>query len=50
MQGCISPGFDADFVIWDPSAKLIVNSEDILSKNKETSPYIGWELKGVVKR
>ena len=50
FQGCILPGFDADFVIWDPTAKFIVNSESILCRNKDTSPYVGWELQGVVKR
>ena len=49
-KGCILPGFDADLVIWDPKAKFVVNSEDILCRNKDTSPYIGKELIGVVKR
>ena len=44
------PGFDADLVIWDPKAKFVVNAEDILCRNKDTSPYIGKELMGVVKR
>ena len=44
------PGFDADLVIWDPNEKFVVISDDILCRNKETSPYIGWELKGVIKR
>jgi len=44
------PGFDADLVIWDPNAKLVVKEEDIFCRNKETCPYIGKELLGVVKR
>ena len=50
IQGCILPGFDADFVIWDPNETFTVDAEDILCRNKDTSPYIGKKLKGVVKR
>ena len=50
IQGCILPGFDADFVIWDPNENFTLDAEDILCRNKDTSPYIGKKLKGVVKR
>ena len=50
IKGAILPGFDADFVIWDPNEKFTVQAEDILCRNKDTSPYIGKEFKGVVKR
>ena len=50
IQGCILPGFDADFVIWDPNENFTVDAENILCRNKDTSPYIGKKLKGVVKR
>jgi len=46
-KGRIEPGFDADFVIWDPLAKFTVVTEDIMHKNKLT-PYIGQELFGVI--
>ncbi len=34
-------------VIWDPNASFSVTKENVLHKNKLT-PYIGWELRGVV--
>lgn len=46
-KGIIAPGSDADLVIFDPEAKWIVASDDLLYK-KKWSPFIGKEIKGRV--
>ena len=46
-KGIIAPGSDADLVIFDPEAKWIVSSKDLLYK-KKWSPFIGKEIKGRV--
>ena len=46
-KGVIAPGSDADLVIFDPEAKWIVASDDLLYK-KKWSPFIGKEIKGRV--
>jgi allantoinase len=46
-KGRIAPGYDADFVIWDPDASFTVNPEQIEHRHKVT-PYAGRELHGKV--
>lgn len=46
-KGIIAPGSDADLVIFDPEAKWIVASDDLLYK-KKWSPFIGKEIRGRV--
>jgi len=48
IKGCIAPGYDADFVIWDPDDKTEIKKEMLQFKNK-LSPYEGLTLKGAVK-
>lgn len=48
-KGAIKPGYDADFVIWDPEGSYQVKTEDIQHKNKVT-PYLGKVMKGRVYR
>lgn len=46
-QGKIQDGFLANLVIADLEKKQKVNSEDIVSKSKNT-PFIGYEMQGVI--
>ncbi|XP_015116607.1 probable allantoinase 1 [Diachasma alloeum] len=46
-KGGITPGMDADFVIWDPEEIITVKTTDILYKNK-ISPYEDRDLFGKV--
>ncbi|XP_063610485.1 allantoinase-like [Penaeus indicus] len=46
-KGALKEGYDADFVIWDPSETFTVLESMIHHKNK-ISPYIGKTLKGKV--
>jgi hypothetical protein len=48
VKGTIEVGKHADFVIWDPEARFIVEPDGLQMKNK-ISPYNGQELYGVVK-
>ncbi|XP_046964716.1 allantoinase-like [Vanessa cardui] len=48
-KGAIKAGLDADLVFFDPDESFVVTSNIIRHKNKLT-PYIGKELKGVVKK
>jgi allantoinase len=46
-KGAIAPGFDADFVVWNPDAAFEVQAESIHHRHKLT-PYLGRTLFGVV--
>lgn len=48
-KGSIEVGKHADFVLFDPDAKFVVDVERLRFRNK-ISPYLGRELTGVVKR
>ncbi|KAJ6499276.1 allantoinase [Mycena sanguinolenta] len=48
-KGALKVGYDADFVIWDPSAEFTVTKESLQFKNK-LSPYEGMTLRGRVKQ
>ena len=48
-KGCLEPGFDADFCIWNPQETFTVTEDMLIHKNK-TNPYLGMKLKGVVKQ
>jgi allantoinase len=49
QKGQISPGYDADLVVFDPEAEFQVTS-DRLHHRHAVSPYLGETLRGVVKR
>jgi allantoinase len=46
-KGTIAPGYDADFVVWDPEASFTVEPERLEHRHKLT-PYAGRTLHGVV--
>jgi len=48
-KGAIAPGYDADFVVWDPDEEFTVKPETLRHRHKLT-PYAGRRLRGVVKR
>ncbi len=48
-KGQIAPGYDADFVVFDPEAELTVTA-DRLHHRHPVSPYLGETLVGVVKK
>ncbi|KAG9290783.1 hypothetical protein G9A89_011746 [Geosiphon pyriformis] len=48
-KGEIQPGYDADFVIWNPEETFTLGKQGIHFKNKVT-PYEGKKLYGVVKK
>jgi allantoinase len=47
-KGRIAPGYDADFVVFDPEREFTV-TEDKLYYRHPISPYLGETLRGVVK-
>ena len=47
-KGRITPGYDADFVVFDPEAEFVV-TPDRLHFRHPISPYLGEKLRGVVK-
>jgi allantoinase len=47
-KGKIAPGYDADFVVFDPEAERVV-TEGLLHHRHRFSPYLGRSLKGVVR-
>lgn len=47
-KGRLSPGYDADLVIWDPDREFEITEENIHHKNKLT-PYLGMKLRGLVR-
>lgn len=48
-KGRITPGCDADLVIWDPEASFVVKEAEVQHRHKLT-PYKGLHLSGVVER
>lgn len=47
QKGAIAPGYDADFVVWDPEAGQVIHANQIQHRHKIT-PYEGKHLRGVV--
>jgi allantoinase len=47
-KGRLAPGYDADFVIFDPETEFVV-TEDRLYYRHRISPYLGENLRGEVK-
>jgi dihydroorotase len=46
-KGALAPGYDADLIVVDPEAKVVVRAEDFASSSKN-SPFIGQKLQGKV--
>jgi allantoinase len=46
-KGRIAPGYDADFLVFDPEVEFVV-TEDRLHYRHPVSPYLGEKLRGVV--
>jgi allantoinase len=47
-KGQIAPGFDADFVVFDPEGEFLVTEERLYYRHP-ISPYLGERLRGIVK-
>ena len=48
-KGRLAPGYDADFVVFDPDAESTI-TKDRLHQGDAVSPYVGDTLRGVVNR
>ena len=48
-KGKIAPGFDADFVVFDPEAEFVL-TEDRLYQRHRVSPYLGQRLMGLAQQ
>jgi dihydroorotase len=48
-SGSLAPGHRADVILVDPEAWWTVDTDQLLSEGKN-SPFLGWELKGRVRR
>jgi allantoinase len=46
-KGAIAPGYDADFVVWNPEKSFVLKSKMLRHRHKLT-PYLGESLRGVV--
>ena len=46
-KGALTIGADADICIFDPEARALIARETLISAGKN-SPFIGWELPGLV--
>ena len=47
-KGRLAPGYDADFVVFDPETEFVV-TEDRLHYRHRVSPYLGETLRGEVR-
>jgi allantoinase len=47
-KGEIAPGYDADFVVFDPEGEFVV-ARDQLHQRHPISPYVGERLRGAIK-
>lgn len=51
-KGAISPGKDADFVVWDPEREVTVGAPGAdgwsVEHKHKVSPYVGMKLRGKV--
>jgi allantoinase len=48
MKGRIAEGFDADIVLLDLEGAVTIMAEQLLYRHA-ISPYVGWELRAIVK-
>jgi allantoinase len=48
-KGSIAPGYDADFIVWDPEAKFVPREDGVYHRHSLT-PYLGRDYFGVVQR